>query len=387
VQVPAILYGPAKEVRARCRLALRAWLKSDMSYIEAMEADGMLDVADFTEPISLEFGPREYGFGLYLAAPAYCLFSGAKGLLLNERARWRPDWWCTPRLTQFFDASLTRPWALLSIMYTQNAHVLFGPPDPSLDLDRTRRFIASVLRDCEELEAIGPRFEGHHLVYVARKIYIGLATLQGPTENLRDLIHLYDGPPERSGGLRALLRALDVVIDPTWAAERLPDHPTVLIPLPSPPPPPPYDPAEHEMSPAMQSAIEADDQAAVRRLVEAGESPNRYHPEHLTTPLFWAIQHGHADLVKFFLDHGAPIEDRADEGESPLMKAAYHGHVAIVRLLLERGAKVRYRTDKGFDALTFAEMGQHAEIHQIIKDAWKGKKKEATPVPPSYPCG
>ena len=126
----------------------------------------------------------------------------------------------------------------------------------------------------------------------------------------------------------------------------------------------------------MQAAIEAADPESVRRLIVAGESPNRYHPGWLTTPLFWAIRRGDADLVTFLLDHGADIEDRADEGESPLMIAARDGQHEIVRLLIDRGAKVRYRTDKGWDALSYAELGGHLDIRATVQAAWRRKKKQ-----------
>jgi hypothetical protein len=384
MQVPAILYGDAKEVRARCRTVLRGWLKSDVPYIEAMEANGMLDVADIQEPMNLEFGPRTYGFGPYLAAPVYCLFSGAKGLLLNERVPSPPNRWSLPRLEQFFDASYTRPWALMSIIYTQNAH-LFFTAEHDRELARCRRLTASVLRDCDELEAVGPRYYPGanyptYLAHVAHKVYQSSRTLGTSVDSaeLNELLGHRWGSypyPEPKGGLRGVLTALGVVVDPAWAAERLPDQPTVLIPQAPPPPPLPYDPSEHEMSPAMQTAIETDDTATVRQLIEGGESPDRYHPSMLATPLFWAIQQGHTELVEFLLDHGANIEDRADEGESPLMKAALYGHRAIVRLLIERGAKVRFRTDKGFSAIEYAEMGKDPEIQELIAAAYKAKKR------------
>jgi hypothetical protein len=384
MQVPAILYGDAKAVRARCRTVLRGWLKSDVPYIEAMEANGMLDVADIQVPMNLEFGPRTYGFGLYLAAPVYCLFSGPKGLLLNERTPYPPNWWSMPRLEQFFYASLTRPWALMSIIYTQNAHLFFTAA-PDRELDRFRRLTASVLRDCDELEAVGPRYflgglDPTYLAHVAHKVYQTLGVFGISVENaeLKELLgHRWGAStyPEPKGGLRGVLAALGVFVDAAWATERLPDQPTVLIPEAPPPPPPPYDPSEYEMSPAMQAAVESGDSATVRQLIEGGESPSRYHPSMLATPLFWAIRQGDAALVEFLLDHGADIEDRADEGESPLMKAALYGHRNIVRLLMDRGARVRFRTDKGFSAIEYAEMGKDIEIQEMISAAYKAKKR------------
>src|SRR5262245_61016917 len=106
MQVPALLYGDAVEVRKRCKVALRSWLKSETTYIAAMEASGMHDIADIPAPISLEYGRREGGVGLYLAAPTLVL-CGESGLLLKKRD---PSWKDSPWVERFFEASLTRPW-------------------------------------------------------------------------------------------------------------------------------------------------------------------------------------------------------------------------------------------------------------------------------------
>lgn len=56
------------------------------------------------------------------------------------------------------------------------------------------------------------------------------------------------------------------------------------------------------------------------------------------------------------------------------MMAALCGHTAIVRLLIDRGAKVRFRMFKGEDARTYAGMGGHTEIRDIIIGVWRWKK-------------
>src|SRR5437764_3870342 len=85
--------------------------------------------------------------------------------------------------------------------------------------------------------------------------------------------------------------------------------------------------------------------------------------------LLWAAEHGYTDLVRFLLDHGADIEDRADEGESPLMLAAFGGHRDTVQLLLDRGADPNYVTDKGWDAVMFTELGRHDDVAALIEQA------------------
>ncbi len=330
MQVPAILYGDVKVVRTRCKEALRQWLLGT-PYIAAMEAGGMYDVADIPTPITLETWPDDAGLGLYLAMPTHLLM-GSRGLLFGKTLRFdRYD----PRVVAFFEASLTRPWAVLSLLQTQDAHILFGSVQ-ELILDRHRRYIAAVLRDCDELEAVGQRYGRHkedaaYLAQGAYKVYQGLRDLGYSLEELGRLKgHRFPGGPEPEGGLRGVLAVLGVSIDPALAPERLPDQPTVLPVPPPPPTPPPLAPEDVWMSAAMEQALERHDQDTVKRLVAAGESPDRIS-DSLETPFGWAVRHGYTDLVTFLLDHGADVEERGPEGESPLMVAALYGHMAIVR--------------------------------------------------------
>lgn len=372
MQVPAILYGEVKVVRQRCKDALRHWLLGT-PYIAAMESPGVYDVADIPTPISLETWCGDWSCGLYLSMPTHLLL-GTKGLLIPKRGGFDRD---DPRITAYFDACLTRPWSILSLLQTQDAHIFFGP-EAQLRLDRYQRLIAAVLRDCDELEAVGPRYGPGvngpvYLAQCAYKVYQGLRALSYPTERLRDLIlgHGYPVSLEPGGGLRGVLAALGVSIDPALAPARLPDQPTVLPAPPTPPAPRPVDPDKYWMSQTMEEALEARDRQTIMRLVTEGESSTRIN-ENLETAFSWALRQGDTDLVTFLLEHGAQVEGRGSEGESPLMVAAVEGHMAIVRLLLARGAKVRYRTHSGWDARDYAKMGGHPAIEALLLEAWKG---------------
>jgi ankyrin repeat protein len=52
----------------------------------------------------------------------------------------------------------------------------------------------------------------------------------------------------------------------------------------------------------------------------------------------WACIYGQEEVVRFLLDHGANLLDRADTGATALHWAAGGGYVEIVKLLLDRGA-------------------------------------------------
>ncbi len=124
----------------------------------------------------------------------------------------------------------------------------------------------------------------------------------------------------------------------------------------------------NQMSDHLIAAMERNDVATVRRLIEAGEDANGIDLEFEMSPLQWAVQYGHVDLVRVMLDRGADIEQWATEGESPLMFAASAGDHTMVQLLLERGADATYRTDKGWDAVDFAAMHGHEGLAALLRE-------------------
>jgi ankyrin repeat protein len=66
-----------------------------------------------------------------------------------------------------------------------------------------------------------------------------------------------------------------------------------------------------------------------------GTTPNPLESE--GGPFYLACVHGHADIARWLIEHGANISEAATLG-TPLIGAARRGHVDIVRLLLDLGA-------------------------------------------------
>jgi len=51
------------------------------------------------------------------------------------------------------------------------------------------------------------------------------------------------------------------------------------------------------------------------------------------TPLLFASEKGHADIVKILLDHNANVDQPTNYGRTPLYIASQEGHVEVVRIL------------------------------------------------------
>lgn len=63
-------------------------------------------------------------------------------------------------------------------------------------------------------------------------------------------------------------------------------------------------------------------------------------------PLFVAAQHGHLDVVKYLVEHGAAIDSPRNTGATPLFITCQHGHLDVAKYLVKRGAQVSAPTKK-----------------------------------------
>jgi ankyrin repeat protein len=57
------------------------------------------------------------------------------------------------------------------------------------------------------------------------------------------------------------------------------------------------------------------------------------------TPLFWAADENHEELVRFLIDNGANVNARAANGSTPLSIAAEAGHETMMDILNSNGAQ------------------------------------------------
>ncbi|RYP70200.1 hypothetical protein DL771_005587 [Monosporascus sp. 5C6A] len=87
------------------------------------------------------------------------------------------------------------------------------------------------------------------------------------------------------------------------------------------------------------------------------------------TPLSWAAEKGHKEIVQLLLDKGAEIDAKDSNSRTPLSWAAEKGHKEIVQLLLDKGAEIDSK-DKIYSQtpLSWAARNRHKEIVQLLLD-------------------
>ena len=86
----------------------------------------------------------------------------------------------------------------------------------------------------------------------------------------------------------------------------------------------------------------------------------------LAQKLFDLAREGSTAELAAYLDAGAPIDMRNENGDTVLILAGYRGQPGTVAMLLERGAEVEAENDRGQRALTCAVFKQDEESVRLL---------------------
>ena len=104
-----------------------------------------------------------------------------------------------------------------------------------------------------------------------------------------------------------------------------------------------------------------------------------------TTPLHWAAQYGHAELVKLLLDRGANPDSKCIVGRTPLHRTAEYGHTDLVKLLMDRGADPNEADKSGTTPLHWAaKSGRACLVKLLIERGADPDKKDDTGKTPLF---
>ncbi|UKZ59269.1 uncharacterized protein TrAtP1_000587 [Trichoderma atroviride] len=98
------------------------------------------------------------------------------------------------------------------------------------------------------------------------------------------------------------------------------------------------------------------------------------------TPLSWAVNRGHRDMVELLLDHGARINVKDRSDLTALHVAVTGQHKDIVSVLIDRGARLEIKSEHGDTPLVRAIQANSREIIQILLE--RGARVNKLPTPP-----
>jgi len=86
------------------------------------------------------------------------------------------------------------------------------------------------------------------------------------------------------------------------------------------------------------------------------------------TPLHYAADHGHVDILHLLVENGADLEAQGNIGRRTLHFAASNGHLPFIQELLSRyHVDINARDNFGFTALRVARDMNHTEIIAFLQ--------------------
>ncbi|TLM85400.1 ankyrin repeat domain-containing protein [Pseudarthrobacter sp. NamE2] len=86
----------------------------------------------------------------------------------------------------------------------------------------------------------------------------------------------------------------------------------------------------------------------------------------LAHTLFEGAREGNTELLRAYLEAGAPAGLTNAAGDSLLMLAAYHGHADTVQLILQHGAGADAANDRGQTPLAGAAFKGYTDVARVL---------------------
>lgn len=114
-------------------------------------------------------------------------------------------------------------------------------------------------------------------------------------------------------------------------------------------------------------AAENGHQEIVQLLIEKGANIESKNSRYSQTPLLWAAENGHQEIVQLLVEKGADIESKdTSSGRTPLLWAARNGHQGIVQLLVEKGVNIETKYSSCWTLLLWAARRGHQGTVQLL---------------------
>ncbi len=113
------------------------------------------------------------------------------------------------------------------------------------------------------------------------------------------------------------------------------------------------------------TAIRNNDLAELSAIVKADASTLDTRDERGSTPLVLAGYLNHPEAVRVLIEAGADVNTISGTGTA-LMGVCFKGYADIARYLIESGADVNIAIENMGTALTFAKMGKHTEVVEVL---------------------
>jgi ankyrin repeat protein len=127
--------------------------------------------------------------------------------------------------------------------------------------------------------------------------------------------------------------------------------------------------AEPSLTDRFAAAIERGDLAAVKAIVEEGNSPDSAldYGDEPVTPLYKAAGAGRLEIAKYLIEKGADVNFRGKEwGHTPLSEAAGRGFDDVIEALLKAGADPKIKDRNGYTPFAIAALGGQVDAAEAL---------------------